>query len=268
MRVMITVDLEGCAGVIANDPDQRDFQRRMMTDELNAAARGAFAGGATMVCGGESHANMRFIDPERLDPRVRFVSGQPKPLNHMAGIDGGFALALFVGYHAMSGALHGVMAHTFSSKNIFSVRLNGRELGEIGIDAALCGHFGVPVGLVTGDRATIDEARALLPGVTTVAVKEGLGYQSALCLPIAEARALVEAGATTAVRNARKAKRFVIRGPVRCEVVFQRPVLADAVAHLDFVERLDGRTIAFTGRDLVAAFERFSALQFLAPAIT
>lgn len=100
MRVFIAVDPEGIGGIVQWDDSQRELDRQLMTEEANAGIRGAFNGGATEVLVGESHSNMRNLLPELLDPRANFLSGQPKPMNHMAGIDSSFGLALFLGYHA------------------------------------------------------------------------------------------------------------------------------------------------------------------------
>ena len=198
MKVLVAVDMEGIAGLVQWDPTQRELERRLMTEEVNAAARGAFAGGATEVLVAESHGNMRYLHLELLDPRVSFLSGQPKPMNHMGGVDGSFDLALFLGYHARAGTLHGVMAHTCSF-SVFSLAFNRIEVGEIGADAALCGYHSVPVGLVTGDRAACDEARSLLKNVRTVAVKEGVSRSAARCLPLSAARDKIEEASAGAV---------------------------------------------------------------------
>jgi D-amino peptidase len=266
MKVFVAVDMEGIAGLVQWDASQRALERQLMTEEVNAAARGAFAGGASEVWAGESHGNMRNLLPNLLDERVRFISGQPKPMNHMGGLDASFNLALFVGYHAKAGTLHGVMAHTFSG-SIFGLSFNGTEVGEIGADAALCGALGVPVGLVAGDRAACDEARALLGEVQTVAVKEGLSRSAAHCLPVAQARAEIEQAAERAVGRAMTFRPFVFEGPVTAEIVFTDPSYADTLEHLDFVQRVDGRTIRVAAPDYRQAFERFNALHFLAPVV-
>ncbi|KKK71280.1 hypothetical protein LCGC14_2915490, partial [marine sediment metagenome] len=134
MKVFIAVDMEGVAGLFQWDSSQVALQKRLMTEEVNAAARGAFKGGATEVLAGEGHGNMRNLLPELLDSRVRYLSGQPKPMNHMGGVDSSFGLALLIGYHSKAGTLHGVMAHTFAS-HIFSLSFNGIEVGEIAADA-------------------------------------------------------------------------------------------------------------------------------------
>lgn len=266
MKVFVAVDMEGIAGLVQWDKEQRDLERRLMTEEVNAAVRGAFAAGATEVLAGESHGNMRNLLPDQLDPRAGFLSGQPKPMNHMAGVDSSFDLALFVGYHSKAGTLHGVMAHTFSG-NIFSLSFNGAEVGEIGADAALCGFHGVPVGLVAGDRAACEEARSLLGEVQTVAVKEGVSRSAARCVPMERAREMIEAAAGEAVKRASALKPFTFGGPVSAKVVFTDPSYADTVEHLDFVTRVDGRTIRFEAEDFLKAFERFNGLHFLAPVV-
>jgi D-amino peptidase len=263
MKVFVAVDMEGIAGLATWDSADRALERRLMTEEVNGAARGAFAGGATEVLAGESHANMRSILPDLLDPRVGHLSGQPKPMNHMGGVDGSFDLALFVGYHAKAGTLHGNMAHTFAG-NIFSLSFNGLEVGEIGTDAALCGHHGVPVGLVAGDAAACEEAKSLLGAPVTVAVKEGISQMAARCLPVKEAHEMIEAGAREAVQKASEFKPFRIDGPVSVQVVFTTPVAADTVENLHFVQRVDGRTVTFEGGDFLEAFELFDGLHFLA----
>jgi len=266
VKVFIAVDMEGVAGLVQWDESRLDQERRLITEEANGAVRGAFSGGAAEVLVGESHGNMRNLLPELLDPRAGFVSGQPKPMNHMGGVDASFDLALFAGYHAKAGTLHAVMAHTFAG-HIFSLAFNGVEVGEIGTDAALCGFHGVPVGLVAGDRAACQEAESLLGNVKTAAVKVGISRSAARCLPLASARKLIEEKAAEAVRHASDFKAFTFDGRVGVRVVFTDPSYADTVEHLDFVTRLDGRTVELEGKDYLQAFERFNALHFLAPVV-
>jgi D-amino peptidase len=181
-------------------------------------------------------------------------------------VDASFDLALFVGYHSKAGTLHGVMAHTFAGY-IYRLAFNGVEVGEIGADAALCGFHGVPVGLVAGDRAACEEARSLLGAVETVAVKEGISRSAARCIPVPQARARIEGAAAQAVGRAATLKPFTFAGPVTAEVIFTDPSYADTLEHLDFVQRVDGRTIHFEADDYLKTFERFNALHFLAPAV-
>jgi D-amino peptidase len=266
MKVFIAVDLEDISGLVQWDSTERLREREFITADANAAITGAFDGGATEVLVTEAHGNMRNIIPEEIDARARFLSGQPKPKNHMAGIDSSFSGAMLVGYHSRAGTLNGVMAHTYTG-SVFSLRFNGLEVGEIGADAAIAGHYGVPVILVTGDRAACLEARDLFGEVETTVVKEGMGRSSAICIQPSRAREQIQKAAERAVKSViahTNAKPFVIKSPVRTEVTFTDPSYADCVAKIPSVERTDGRTIAFSCEDVIGAFELFNAIQFLA----
>jgi len=265
MKVFIAVDLEGVAGYVQWDPADRLREREFVTEEANATVQGAFEGGASEVLVTEAHGNMRNIIPERIDSRCTFLSGKPKPLCHMAGIEESFNAAMLVGYHAKAGTARGVMAHTFTG-DILSLRFNGLEVGELGTDAAIAGHFGVPVVLVTGDAATCQEARDLLGDMDTVAVKEGVSRYAARCLSPIRARTLIKETAKKAAENASSKRPIVIRPPVRVELTFTEPSLADIASYPPFVERVDGRTVAFTAPDFIQAFELFNAVRYLARA--
>lgn len=258
MKVFITADYEGVSGHVQWGGGG---EREAITADINAAIAGAVEGGATEILAGEAHGNMRNIIPEKLDPRASFLSGQPKPLNHVGGIDSTFDGAMFVAYHAKAGALRGIMAHTYTGK-VFSLKFNDIEVGEIGTDAAIAGYFGVPVVMVTGDKAACDEARALLSNIETVVVKEGVSRSAGRCIHPEAARKLIREGARRAMGLIGTAKPFVIEPPVRAEVVFIDPSCADNLEHLPFIERIDGRTIAFTTGDFAEAFELFNMVQF------
>ena len=135
MKVFITADYEGVSGYVQWESGS---EREAITADINAAIAGAIGGGASKVLAGESHGNMRNIIPEKLDPRASFLSGQPKPLNHVGGIDSTFDAAMLVAYHAKAGTWRGIMAHTYTFK-VFSLKFNDIEIGEIGTDAAIAG---------------------------------------------------------------------------------------------------------------------------------
>jgi D-amino peptidase len=263
MRIYMTADMEGVSGLVQWDPADRDRERELITADLNAAIAGVYDAGASEVLVGEAHANMRNIVPEKIDRRVRFLSGQPKPLNHMGGLDDTFDLAVLIAYHARAGTQRGVMAHTYTG-SIYSLRFNDIEVGELGTDAALAGHFGVPVGLVTGDQAACDEARTLLGEVETVAVKEGISRSAAICLPPDEARLRIREAAARAVQRVNEFEPFILDTPVEVELTFIDPSYADCVEHLPFVTRTDGRQILLEADDFQSAFELVNAIQFLA----
>jgi len=263
MKVFIAIDLEGVAGYVKWDGADRERERRFITAEANAAIAGAFEGGATEVLITEAHANMRNIIPEQIDERAVFLSGQPKPLNHVAGIDASFDAAMFVGYHAKAGALNAIMCHTYSL-NIFSLKLNGIEVGELGADAAVAGHFGVPTVMAAGDRALCDEASSLIGDLETVCVKEGIGRHAAECIQPEKAYGMIRSGARSAVERRDSIEPFVIQPPIKVEVMFTAPDAADAVAFMPPVERIDGRTITFDAPNMEHAYRLFDGLHFLA----
>src|SRR5213076_11274 len=175
--------MEGIAGVVhesQTDPADPAHAaeygrfRRLMTAEANAAIEGALAAGATKLVVNDSHWLMRNLLAEELHQAAELLSDDPKPQSMVEGIDGGFDAALFIGYHARAGTRHAILDHTYADR-IHDVRLNGRPVGELGINAAFAGVAGVPVALVSGDSAVATEAKDLLgQGGGTVIVKEAV----------------------------------------------------------------------------------------------
>ena len=166
MRVYISVDMEGVAGVVHEDQtdpiDPRHAGeynrfRRLMTGEANAAIEGALAAGAKTILVNDSHWLMRNLLAEELHPAAELLSGGPKLRSMVEGVDEGFDAALFVGYHARAGTGHAIIDHTYTSR-VHEARLNGQPVGELAINAALAGTYGVPVALVSGDQALAAEA--------------------------------------------------------------------------------------------------------------
>ena len=177
-RVYISVDMEGISGI--SGPDQTAAgqpeygrSRKLMAEDANAAIRGAFAGGATEVLVNDSHGGQRNLLPEDLDPRARLISHSFKRHGMMEGLDDTFHAVIFVGYHAKAQAPRGLFAHTGSGV-VRDLRVNGASVGEGGMNALLADWYGVPVVLVTGDDAAVDEVRGRVPGVRGVAVKRAI----------------------------------------------------------------------------------------------
>lgn len=273
MKVFISADLEGISGVVDSELQTniagRDYEkaRRLMTLEVNAAIAGAFDGGATeaVVSDGHGASNQRNLLLEELDERAEAVVGSPKPLTQMGGIDASFDVAFFVGYHARMGS-NGILSHTISSQAIANVWVNGRPVGETGINALIAGGFGVPIGLVTGDQCVAAEARDLLPWVDTVVVKHAITRASARCLAPGRARALIREAAAKCIKSA-AASRYtplVIHPPLVYEVQFLNSGLADRAARADGAERVNPTTLRVAADDPVTAFKRMRVLIALA----
>jgi D-amino peptidase len=271
MNVYISVDMEGVAGVAHEDQTdpvnpahavEYNRFRRLMTDEANAAIQGAASAGATRILVNDSHWLMRNLLAEELHESAELISSGPKRLSMMEGVDAGFDAAFCIGYHAMAGTRHATIDHTYTDR-IHGVKLNGRLVGELGLNAAVAGCFGVPVALVSGDQALAGEARALLgDGVETVVVKEALGRFSARSVSPAESCRRIKAGATRALQ--RKHAPFTLPAPVTLELEFALTQYADNAELVPGSERRDGRTLAFTHTDYREVFRAFRAMYNLA----
>jgi D-amino peptidase len=266
MHVFISVDMEGIAGVVHEDQtdpsDPRhaaeyERSRRLMTGEANAAVEGAFAGGATRVVVSDSHWFMRNIAADELHPGAELVSGGPRRLSMMDGIDGGFDAAFCIGYHGMAGTADAVIDHTYTNR-IRAVRLNGRAVGELGLNAALAGTFGVPVVLVSGDQSLAAEAKDLLgDAVEAVVVKQAVSRFAARSVSpeVARARIRVAAGRVLAQRPAP----FAMSAPITLEVEFALTHQADMAELVPGSMRPDGRTVRFIAGDYRETFRAFRA---------
>src|SRR3954469_5335860 len=204
MRVFISVDMEGVAGVATFDQIIRGGSgypraQELMTEEANAAIRGAFTGGATEVLVNDSPGTMDNLFPEPLAPRARLVFGAPRPSCMVQGITSDDAVAVFVGYHAAAGA-EGVLAHTVSA-NSPEVRVNGQPVTEAEVNGRYASSLGVPVGVLTGDDQICGVASKAFPGVTTVEVKQAHGFSATDTLSPGAARERIEDGVRTAVAS-------------------------------------------------------------------
>jgi D-amino peptidase len=267
VKVFVVSDMEGVAGIVR--PQQTtgghplyEEGRRLYTEEINAAVRGAKAAGATeivvMDCHGAGESwSFNSLLPEELDPACEFVV-QNEWTEYTAFLEGGVDAALFVGMHAMAGTRDGVLAHTVSGSSWWRLRFNGVEVGETGINAALCGTWGCRVALVTGDAATCREAQALLgPGLTTVAVKTGLGRFSARQLPAAAAREKIEAGAKAALADPTRVAPYDPGRPCEIEVDFNTSDHVERYRHRPGVEVVASRRIVSRADDWWTAWRQF-----------
>lgn len=245
MRVFISVDMEGVAGVATLDQIIRGGTgyaraQALMTSETNAAIRGAFAGGASEVLVNDSHGTMDNLLHDQLDERARLVFGAPRPSCMVQGITPDDGLAVFVGYHAAAGG-PGVLSHTFSS-NFTEVRLNGVPVSEAEVNGTYAASLGVPVGLVTGDDRICEVAAKAFPGVATVAVKEAHGWSATDTVHPSVACGLIEE-AVAGVVAAGPVPPVTVPASWALEVDFASVLAADHAMSLPGAERLTARTV-------------------------
>ncbi|MDI6893509.1 MAG: M55 family metallopeptidase [Bacillota bacterium] len=268
MKVYVSADLEGISGIVHWDETGKeggeDYQRarRLMTREVNAAVEGALEAGAAEVVVNDSHGSMRNLLLEELHPAARLISGSPKPLSMVQGLDGGFRCAFFVGYHARAGS-RGVLSHTYTG-SVAEYRVNGRVMGETGMNAAVAGEYGVPVVLVSGDSTVVEEARALLGPIETVAVKEYVARNVAASLPPEKVHALLREAARRAVTRAGEIPPFRVDRPVELHTRFIHSGLADAAELMPGALRIDDVTVGYRAPDFLTAYRAGRALMALA----
>jgi D-amino peptidase len=267
VRVFVVSDMEGVSGIVkwkqttGGDPMYEEG-RRLYTEEINAAVRGAKAAGATEIVVMDCHGaggswNFNSLIPELLDPACEFVV-QDHWTEYTAFLESGCDAALFVGMHAKAGTPDGVLSHTVSGQAWRELQFNGVAVGETGINAALCGHWGCPVLLVTGDHAVCREARELLgEGLTTVAVKTGLGRYSARQLPALRARELIEAGAKTALKDLKAVQPYDPGRPCEIEIEFMAPDAVVEYHNRRGVEQRDPMTLVSSADDWWTAWSQF-----------
>lgn len=270
MRVLISVDMEGVAGVAAPEdirPGHAEYERNRiyMTDEASAAVRGVLAvdaGASIVVC--DAHARFRNIVPDRLDRRCTLVRGAPRTHGMMSGIDAGVDAVCYVGYHGKAGTGGSVLAHTVSGGTIAQVRCNGIELGELGLNAALAARFGARSALATGDDTLAREAASVVPGIATVTVKQAIGNRAAAGLHPEESCARIEDAVGVALHAHTDARAPQFDGAVDLEVDVLRPVMTELACMIPGVELRGPLTLGFRADDFVAAYDLIEVFVALA----
>lgn len=264
-RILIAVDMEGITGVTTFEhvtpthPEYARF-RRLMTGDVNAAVRGAAAGGADEIWVVDGHWDGNNILIEELDGRAQLISGSPAPLSMVQGVENGVTGVLFVGYHAHMGTANAILDHTMSSMRVANLWINGRLTGEIGMNAMVCGFYGAPVLLVTGDQSACAEAGEWINGVDSVVVKDAAGRSNARCLTPEASHLLIEQAAKRAVQRAKDnaaPQPVAAPSPVTVTLEFLYSSMADHAAMMPTVQRLDARKIEFQAADMPSAYRAF-----------
>lgn len=259
MKVYISVDMEGVTGVASALHMKEGGYNRMvkvMTQEVNAAVRGAFRGGATEVLVNDAHGSMTNVLIEDLDERAELISGSNKQLCQMEGIDDSFAAAFFIGYHAHEGNGDSVMGHTIHGLVVTEIKRNGVVVGETGINAGIAGAYGVPVVLVAGDNVVCDEAMSILGNIETVVTKQAIDRYAARSLPVKKTQALIEAAAERAMGRIGEIKPHTIPAPIEFELTTKLTNMAHMSSLFPSVERRSAKIIAVRSDDYMGAYRQ------------
>ncbi len=245
MKVFISIDMEGISGLASWKEDPRRITDMMVRDLL-AVIEGAREGGAGFFRVADSHSYGMNVPPEALPPDVELVRGFPRPYYMMEGLTDEFDLVFLVGYHAPAGISSGQMDHTYSSSSYYRIAINGREVGEAEINALYAAELGVPVGLITGDKALHDFSRPNFPDpVRFVVTKVGVTRYAALLYPLERVREELRKGAREAVERSKEMGFFRLEPPYEVEIEFLDTLRADLAASLPFLNRVSGRRAVF-----------------------
>ena len=256
LRIYISADMEGVVGAVTGEqlgPGGFEYERfrQFMTDEVNAAIDAARAAGATEFLVSDSHGNGQNLLIEQLPDDVMIVRSWPRPLGMMEGIDETFDGVIFIGYHASTANTRGVRAHTMSSANITGLRLNGIEMTEGSMNAAIAGHFGVPVILVSGDDAAVAENQVIIGDIEGAVVKWAKGFHSAQTLTPEAAYEVIRTRTASAISRIGDFQPYVLDTPIELELSLKHYMPVETLSYLPNVDKVNSHTIRFVGEDII-----------------
>jgi D-amino peptidase len=268
-KVYISADMEGISGIVGDDQlsaggAEYGRSRKLMAEDVNAAIRGALAAGATEIVVNDAHGSQRNLLPEDLDPSARLISHSFKRHGMMEGLDETFAAVIFIGYHAKADTPGGLFAHTGSGV-VRDLQIDGRSVGEGGMNTMLAQWYGVPVVLVTGDDVAVAEVKEVATSARGVVVKRAINVRAAELKSVREARKEIEAAAREAIGSARKEgpKR---PSPVRVRLRYRNFTYPEIAEAFPTIKRVDPDTIEFTADTMPAAYRLIRVLyRFINP---
>jgi D-amino peptidase len=265
LKIYISADMEGVVGAVTGDqlsPQGFEYARfrEFMTAEVNTACQSAFGAGATEIMVSDSHGNGENLLIEKLPRNVTVVRSWPRPLGMMAGIDETFDGAIFIGYHSSTSNTEGVRAHTLSSARLTEVKLNGSHISEGSLNAAIAGHFNVPIIMVSGDDAAVKEVSDVVGPIEGAVVKWAYSFHSARTLTPEAANELIRDKVSRAIARIKEFKPYKLKSPIQLDVRFKNYRPPEMLAYLPIVQRTDSHGIRFVGKD-IAEISKF--LQFI-----
>jgi D-amino peptidase len=272
MKLLIAADMEGISGItrwemVRLDNPEYTRGRELMTADVNAAVEAAVAAGVEEIQVSDGHAIGTNILVEKLHPAASLHSGNAAPLAMIEGIQHQVDAAIFIGYHAMMGTPRAFMDHTWSSASVSNVWLNSQRVGEVAMNANLCGYYNIPVLAVSGDQALAAEARAFIPGIETAIVKIASSRVSGTCLPLDAAYKEIAIRVKQAIQNYKAGKSpavLKISASLEIKVEFLNSLMAACALRMPGAVEVDGRTVLFTAKDMPEAFFAFRSMVTLA----
>ncbi len=255
LKIYISADMEGVVGVVTGEqlgPGGFEYERfrQFMTNEVNAAIDAARAAGATEFVISDSHGNGQNLLIDQLPDDVTVIRSWPREHSMMAGIDETFDGVIFLGYHASTNNTRGVRAHTMSSANITSLRLNGMTMTEGSMNAAIAGHFGVPVIMVSGDDIAVAENQVIIGDIEGAVVKWSSGFHSARTLTPEAAYEVIRTRTKSAIDRIGDFQPYVLETPIELDLSLKHYQPVELLAYLSNVEKINSHTIRFVGEDI------------------
>jgi len=255
--IFLITDAEGVGGVCRQEQTEpKDTEmRQLLTGEINAAVEGFLAGGADEVLVWDGHDGSQTLSTLTIHPKARLLMGA---LGASMLMERRWAAVAYVGQHSKANIRGGIMAHSYSSLGIQNMLLNGKPVGEIDVIAAMAGHFGTPVIMLSGDQAAANEIREIVPDVEVAVVKEGIGRYTCISLSAQAARDLIREAARKSVGKIGTIKPYMVKGPVTLQVEYttRNSLPVDAEMRTG-AEVLDDRTIRFKGKDILEAWRLY-----------
>jgi D-amino peptidase len=255
--IFLITDAEGVGGICRQDQtDPKDQEmRQLLTGEVNAAVEGFLAGGADEVMVWDGHDGSQTLSTLTIHPKAKLIMGA---LGASMMMERHFAGVAYVGQHSRANVRGGIMAHSYSSLGIQNMLLNGKPVGEIDVIAAMAGHFGTPVIMLSGDQAAANELHEIVPNADLAVVKEGIGRYTCISLSASAARDAIREAARRSVSKIGSIKPYTVSGPVTLEIEYTTrnslPIDAEMRAG---AQVLDDRTIRFRGKDILEVWSLY-----------
>jgi len=258
LKIYISADMEGLTGVVTGEqlgPSGFEYARfrQIMTDEVNTVIDAAREAGATDFLVSDSHGNGQNLLIEQLPDDVMIVRAWPRALGMMHGIDDTFDGAILVGYHASTSNTEGVRAHTNSSANVTELKLNGVQMTEGAWNAAVAGHFGVPIILVTGGDAAVAEVQSVVGNIEGAVVKFSNGFHSATTMTPAAGLEVIRAATTRAIKRIDEFETYDIEGSPVIELSLKNYLPIEYLGYLRDVDRIASHTVRYEAMDMIDA---------------
>lgn len=265
MKIYISCDFEGLNGISRfsqTETTGADLYKSAIQQahkELNAVIKGAFNAGAEYITVNDAHCSMVNLNLQLLDDRVSLITGKPKMVSMMAGLDETFSACIFLGYHAKAGTYAACLAHTLCEQMI-TVKINKKEVGEAFLNSAFAATQGVPVAMASGDDMLAEEIYNQIGCVPVVKVKSALGMNAVACKPQAS---ILEELETTTLNTLKNPTNWIInkvKPPYELEVELSQIIMADLAELIPGIKRLSGRRVLFTHPDFEVIYKLLQAI--------